>query len=772
MAISQNISLPTAVAATGPVLTCAIPTANLNGNGSSAGPLFSYQWATQGGGNILSGSNTLVPTVNAPGIYVLTVTNTNNKCTATTTVTVGQDIQAPDAVAGNAVTLTCTTPSLQLNGTGSSTGAQFSYDWTTTNGQIVSGANTLTPIVGAPGQYTLVVTNQTNGCTKASSVQVLQDANAPVAVATTPGELTCNVTSLILSGTGSSVGSNFKYQWSTPDGKITGGATTLSPAVNAPGVYSLLVTNSQNGCTQTQSVAVTQNITPPTADAGTSGTLTCAVTQLNLNGIGTGGGQGVGYSWATTNGSIVSGANTANPLINKGGLYTLTVFDLYNGCTSTDQVVVPTDVQAPAIAIALPGQLTCVVKQVKIDALGSAQGNQYSYAWSGPGIISGPGTLSPTVAQPGTYTLNIANALNGCTAQATVVVLQDTQNPLAEAGNGFELTCSVTENSLNATGSSSGPGFAYLWTTLDGNILSSATVIAPTVNAPGTYQLLVTNIQTGCTATDQVLVTENTNYPTALNLFKDPPGCGGKLGTLRVETVQGGVGPYLYSIDGGNTFFTVNEFVNLNPGQYNIVIQDANGCEFEQTLNFPVPVEPQVALDPEISLSYGESATLTAVLNIPPYQVQSIVWTPLESLTLTNKPNVVIAMPFTTTQYTVQVVNLEGCEAHASIIVRVGDPNLWAPNAISPNKEDGKNDVFVIFAAPNTVKQINTVQIYDRWGNLVFRKDNIPPNDEKHGWNGRFQGKTMNPAVFVWWAEVELLSGQKIILKGDLTIVD
>ncbi len=106
------------------------------------------------------------------------------------------------------------------------------------------------------------------------------------------------------------------------------------------------------------------------------------------------------------------------------------------------------------------------------------------------------------------------------------------------------------------------------------------------------------------------------------------------------------------------------------------------------------------------------------------------------------------------------------------MFVKVEDPNLWAPNAISPNREDGYNDVFLIFAAPNTVDVIRTLQIYDRWGNLVFRNDNIQPNDEKLGWNGYFRGKPMNPAVFVWWADVALTDGRQLIMKGDVTIVD
>ncbi|MCS6929031.1 MAG: choice-of-anchor L domain-containing protein [Saprospiraceae bacterium] len=770
--VTQNTARPVAVVAAPPVLTCANPTAQLNGNGSSSGPLFAYQWTASGGGNILSGANTLIPTVNQPGTYRLIVTNTNNKCADTVQVTVLRDITPPDASAGNAVTLTCTSPVLQLNGAGSSTGPNFTYEWTTLNGNIIAGANTLQPTVNAPGTYTLVVTNIQNGCTREASVQVLQDATAPIAAIAAPQELTCLVKEIILNGSASSAGPQFTYQWTTSGGNIVAGAASTQPTVNAPGAYTLRVTNTQNGCTAQRTVNVSQNIQPPSAVVNAADTITCARTSVSLSAFGSGGGQGVRYAWTTQNGNIVSGANTAAPVVNAGGLYLLVVTDNYNGCTSTAQVSVPVNTQKPAIAIAAPALLTCTVKQTTLDASASAQGSHYTYTWTGPGIVSGGQTLTPIVNQPGNYALVILNQQNGCTATASTQVLQNTQPPVAQAGGDFELTCSVEQGTLNANGSSTGPNISYQWTTAGGNILSGANAPNPLVNAPGTYTLLVTNTLNGCTATDVAVVTKNTNYPAGLKVFSQPPGCDGRKGLIRFEEVQGGVGPYLYSIDGGNTFLSANQFANLNPGQYRLVVQDANGCEYEQWLVFKTPVQPAVKLDPEIRLEFGQSHTLRALVNLPPYEIDTIIWSPMESITRTNRPDVVIARPFTTTEYTVRVVNREGCEATARTIVRVGDPNLWAPNAISPNQGAGRNDVFMIFAAPNTVQRIRSLQIYDRWGNLVFRRENIQPNTPKHGWDGRFRGQPMNPAVFVWWAEVELTSGQVILMKGDLTIVD
>ena len=46
----------------------------------------------------------------------------------------------------------------------------------------------------------------------------------------------------------------------------------------------------------------------------------------------------------------------------------------------------------------------------------------------------------------------------------------------------------------------------------------------------------------------------------------------------------------------------------------------------------------------------------------------------------------------------------------------------------------------------------------------------IQPNDITVGWDGFFRGKLMNPAVFVYFAEIEFKDGVKIIYKGDVAL--
>lgn len=764
--LDQNT--PEAVPGPEQLLTCAITSLSLDGTGSSTGSQFTYLWTT-GDGQIVSGDSTLTPMIAQPGTYTLLITNINNGCVSDASVLVDQNIEPPLADAAFVETLTCTTLTTDLNIGGSSTGPEYSYAWSTTTGTIVNGGNTATPSVADPGIYQLLVENTATGCTNTASVDVPENVTPPVAAAAVSGELTCDIPNLPLSGAGTSTGPEFLYLWTSTTNGIESGETTLTPTVSEPGTYNLQVTDNVNGCTSTTSVDVDQNIAPPVVNANVNGLLTCAATQLQLQGTATGGVQGVSYAW--TGPGIVSGINTATPTVDTTGEYVLTATDLYNGCTASDPVMVSGDVAAPPIAIATPAQLNCYVAQTILQGSGGT-GSNFTYQWTGTGILMGGTTLTPTVNQPGPYNLLITNLSNGCTSSLTATVSQNIQLPTALAGGTFELTCSVLQGTLNADGSTTGNGINYQWSTTNGNIVSGNNTTAPVVNEPGLYSLTVINAQTGCTNTANVSVTENTNYPSSLTLTRVLPKCGDQPGSVVIETVTGGVGPFLYSIDGGDNFNTANAFEGLEPGTYPMVVQDVNGCEYAQTLTFPVPVEPQVSLNPDITLTFGQDAKLVAALNIPLSQIDTIIWDPSETLTPTDKINEVIAKPFKDTEYTVRIINLDGCEDVAKIVVRVQDPHVWAPNIFSPGRKDGQSDVFLIFSAEGTVNKINSLQVYDRWGTMVFQRTDLLPNDEELGWDGSFRGKTLNPAVFVWWADVELADGSRIVLKGDVTIAD
>ena len=146
---------------------------DLDASGSSLGPNITYLWLTQNG-NILSGANTTNPQVNGAGLYQLIVTYNDGlaSCADSDTVTVFENLNAPIANAGADQFLACSSNTLTLDGSNSSSGTQFSYQWSSLDGNILSDENTLTPLIDQSGTYTLLVTNELNGCTDTDDVLV------------------------------------------------------------------------------------------------------------------------------------------------------------------------------------------------------------------------------------------------------------------------------------------------------------------------------------------------------------------------------------------------------------------------------------------------------------------------------------------------------------------------------------------------------------------------------------------------------------------------
>lgn len=263
----------------------------------------------------------------AAGAYTCTVTD-NVGCTAVFSAAIEQPA-ALQAILPSAPTLTCVVTSFVTEVVAQGGTPPYSYHWS--NGAITQG----TPI-SLPGQYFVTVTDAHN-CTASNGITIYMDTNTPIATISTPTALDCNNPVVTLNGNGSSTGSAFFYSWSTPNGNFIGGIQTLTPSVDLPGYYFLMVTNAQNGCTSSASTTVLQSGSVPEANAGPNLTLSCPTGLQTLLGTGTSG-PNIIYQW--TGPGILSGGNTLNPIVNQAGTYTLSITDTLSACSVTSSVVI------------------------------------------------------------------------------------------------------------------------------------------------------------------------------------------------------------------------------------------------------------------------------------------------------------------------------------------------------------------------------------------------------------------------------------------------
>jgi len=151
----------------------------------------------------------------------------------------------PGIDAGPADTLTCNSESVTLAGD-----ARGQATWTTQDGHIISGSQTLNPVVDLPGIYTLTAISD-SGCVSIDSTQVYKNVALPSADAGSyPGDFNCYDTVFVLRAEGDGT-----YTWSSDGGQFQEGHNTSEPVIVKPGMYYLTVTG-KNGCQSIDSLLI------------------------------------------------------------------------------------------------------------------------------------------------------------------------------------------------------------------------------------------------------------------------------------------------------------------------------------------------------------------------------------------------------------------------------------------------------------------------------------------------------------------------------------
>jgi len=141
-------------------------------------------------------------------------------------------------------------------------------------------------------------------------------------------------------------------------------------------------------------------------------------------------------------------------------------------------------------------------------------------------------------------------------------------------------------------------------------------------------------------------------------------------------------------------------------------------------------------------------------------------WSPgnlLSNATLANPTSI---LEETTTFY-LTVIDGE-CIQTDSVTVRVtdficGNPTVFVPNAFTPN-EDNANEW--LFVRGNFITEMD-FYVFDRWGEMVFESHEL-----SNGWNGYFQGKPVDPAVFAYYLRVVCEGGEVYFEEGNITVLE
>lgn len=729
----------------------------------------SFQWCRMDGAMPVDCSNGRGIHIRTPGVWRFEVLNMANGCRNAAFATITQNTTPPDVDAGpQPLPLSCTRLSVQLSGSVGPPGVPIRVQWTSMGGGSAIPADTLHPAVNTPGVYQLTAIRTDNGCSAVDSVEVILNDNFPIAYAGPDTSLTCRVTELRLSGSAQTTGSPVQWSWTSPDAGILEGAQTATPRIHRAGMYILTITDPANGCTGTDTVMVLGNQVPPDIqiNAPEGWTLNCYHPTLALDAGGTISSGPLRFQWFGTPGSIEGRVDSSAIRANSVGFYRLVAEDIISGCRDTAILQIGGDFAIPSVAVGIPPLITCARQEVMVTAIPSPPGDFYTTRWLSPtgDTITGTG-LSAHVAMAGFWQVWVTDTRNGCFGAGGLTVREDIVPPVARIMVPDTLDCTTRSVLLDGSASSGRSVLSFIWSNPEGGISTGASAAVATATLPGIYFLEVVDALNGCRDTTQMEVLETSTPVTGAEIEVMSPACSGTGdGSIHIWDIEGGTAPYGIAFNGNGPSANRN-FFNLAPGTYTIRIQDALGCYLDTTVYLQDPPLFMVDLGADILIRLGDSITLGPVANLP---VRSYRWSPAGLFEDATAALQVVAPSFTTT-YQVTATNDRGCTATDWITLSVNTLGLYfAPDAFSPNA-DGNNDRYTIFAV-SAIKEIQSLYIFDRWGNMVFSRRNFPPNDPTLGWDGTFEGRPLNPAVFVVMAEIVLPNGRIELYKGELVL--
>ena len=766
------------------------------GNGT-----YTYVWTGPGG---FAASTQDISNLATGGQYCVTVTD-GNGCTTNTCATVGEDL----AITAFSINKACSgTNDGGVDITVAGGTQPYTYVWRNSSNVVVTG--TPQDLVNvAPGTYNVTVTdgnaNTVTGSFEVTSLSAINIAsnigsatsgnNGSIALTITGGQSPYTVAWSGTNQTGPSINNLAVGQYCatitdantctttgcymvtaqpfaigtvTPTNVLCNGATTGTLAVNVLGgtpPYTLTINsipyNSANGTfmitglgannwaftvtdntgallnsnatiTQPTAITATSTINHDTEDPGCTGSIT-----LNISG----GTPGYTVLWNGPVGPQIISLCEGN--------YIPTIQDA-NGCNVT----------LPAIALntfseaAVSANVDCPTDEDGSINLTVTGGNTpYTFEWKNAGgvVVSDDEDLAN--ATPGTYTVRITDA------SGLVLVRQYT----VTAQSNFSVSTQVTSNYSNfavscadatdgsAVANITGAGeFDVVWES-NGNTFVGATLQNA---APGTYNATVTD-ELGCEITASLIL----NAPPAivLNANLTAISClGDKNGEIQVFA-SGGI-PGIYQYQWSNGIFG-NQVRFLGAGSYTVTATDLNGCEKVETYALADATPILVTFDIEPATE-GFNGTVRAIVSggQMPYRYE---WVNLNSSDFSS-----VVSSLAPGEYFLIVTDDNGCQT-AMLSAVVPDeryPCLEERVVITPDG-NGANDEFIIFCIGDLPN--NNLEIYNRWGQLVFETENYD-----NTWAGTSQnGSPLPDGPYYYVLEYTNPDGTAVQAKGSLTIV-
>ncbi len=323
--------------------------------------------------------------------------------------------------------------------------------------------------------------------------------------------------------------------------------------------------------------------------------------------------------------------------------------------------------EAPVAAIANPDPISCINAEAQLSGSSSLPGSVFEWSTTTGQIIGNSNVANVQAGSEGNYALIVE--ANGCFDTAFVNVVDITVDLTVNITATPTEVLDCTIDAINLEGEAVGAPTANFSWVFNNTVISNNQTI--TVNEAGSYQLTVTDPASGCTATADIVIDDNTDFPP---LFIDAPpvlNCVDTVGILSGGSAINGVQFFWATINGTDTTIIgngENTVVNA-PGTYYLIGVAANDCVNAISVEVGGDVNPPTA-------NAGNDQTLDCLQTLIEL-LGSSTSTNVDFVWTVDDPNVVISNPnapgITVDQpgvYTLTVTQLDNsCQAIDQVVV-------------------------------------------------------------------------------------------------------
>lgn len=292
-----------------------------------------------------------------------------------------------------------------------------------------------------------------------------------------------------------------------------------------------------------------------------------------------------------------------------------------------------------------------------------------------------------------------------------------------------------------------------------------------TYTTTGTFaDTLVSSL--GCDSIVRLSLTVLPDPQISATLVMESPDCFDQTtGSIRVTAIRNGYPPYAVFMNGvlGNNTGLFSGL--LSNTEHALLVIDRYGCQLDSNAYLPGP--------PILTLDMGENTTITLgesvrVVPITNFAVADYDWSSDQTeIPCTTVPDCeqLNWTPSLSQRVYLTATDAQGCTISDTLQVAViADYSLYIPNVFSPNS-DGVNDFFTVLGPEPRVVGIRRLQIFDRWGQLLYDGTDLPANSPATGWNGKAKGQDVAEGVYLYQVEVAFLNGRTRTFTGDVAVV-